>query len=112
MNQGSIGKATGRRSSDSLKQEFPCEYALREKGVDGSFIAQRLIDMLHAKGKRWNTSTKSWESFEDYKVRLAVLKQIAELLGLYPTQKELEGIHKPHETILRVAYEEPLIPKR
>jgi hypothetical protein len=111
MNQGPNGKATGGQSSDSPKQEFPCEYALREKGVDGSFVAQRLIDMLNAKGKRWNTVTKSWESFEDYKVRLAALEQIAKLLGLYPTQKELEGRHKPHETILRVEFEKPLEPK-
>src|SRR6266478_1454799 len=111
MNQGSIDNATGGESSNSPKQQFPCEYALLKKGVDGSFVAQRLIDMLKARRKRWNTATKSRESFEDYEVQLAALEQIAKLLGLHPTQKELEGRHKPHETIVRVEFAEPLAPK-
>ncbi len=66
------------------------------------------VAMLQAKGKRWNAATKSWETFEDYGTQLAAVKEAARILGLYPTQKELEGRHKPHETIIRVVYEQPL----
>jgi hypothetical protein len=105
MNQGPNGKATGGQSSGAPQPEFPLEYALQKKGVDAAFISERLIDMVDAKRKQWSPATKSWKTFEDYKTRLAALEQIAMLLGLYPTQKELEGRHKPHETIITVMHE-------
>ena len=111
MSQGHNGKATRGQSSGGPQQQFPLEYALRKKGVDAAFISGRLIDMLDAKRKQWSPATKSWETFEDYKTRLAALEQIAKLLGLYPTQKELEGRHKPYETIFRVEFAEPLAPQ-
>jgi len=106
MNQAPIGKATAGQSSSRPRRQFPCEYALRKKGVDEVFIAQRLVDMLEAKGKRWNAATKSWETFEDYKAQLAAIEQAARLLGLFPTRKALEEEHKPHEVIFSVVYED------
>ena len=79
--------------------------------MDEAFIAQRLVDMLQAKVKRWNAATKSWETFEDYGTQLAAVKEAARILGLYPTQKELEGKYKPREVIIRVVEDRPKRPQ-
>ena len=111
MNQARIGKAREEQSSDAPKQQFRCESALRGQGVDEAFIAQRLVDMLQAKGKRWNAATKSWETFEDYGTQLAAVKEAAKILGLYPTQKELDSKHKPSEVIIRLVEDQPWRPQ-
>lgn len=102
MNQDPDDTATEGQSFGAAKHESRLESMLRKEGADEAFIAQRLMDMLEAKRKQWNTATKSFETFEDYKVQLAALEQIAHLLGFYPSKKELEDRHKPHETIIRV----------
>lgn len=112
MNQAPIGKATAGQSSSRPKRQFPCEYALRKKGVDEAFIVRRLVDMLEAKGKRWNAATKSSETFEDYKTQLAAIEQVAKLLGLFPTRKALEEQHKPNAVIISVVHEDALKTRR
>jgi hypothetical protein len=103
MNQ--IIKEKKVRSSGPPKQQVPCESALRKQGVDEGFIAERLVNLFEAKGRRWNTATKSWETFEDYETQLAAIKEAAKLLGLYPTLKELEARHRPHEVVISVVHE-------
>jgi hypothetical protein len=100
-------------NSTAPKQQATCESALRESGVDESFIAQRLVDMLKAKRKRWNTATKSWEIFEDNVTQLLAIREAAKLLGMYPTQKELEGRQGTAGPVtLRVVYEDRLAAKK
>jgi len=93
MNEDPEDKVTEGQSSGVGKS--PLEYALRKKGADEEFIAQRLINMTGAKRKQWNNVTKSFEIFEDYKVQLAAIEQIVRVLGLCPTQLELEERYKP-----------------
>jgi len=112
MNQAHDIKDRGVRSSGLPKHQVPCESALRELGVDAAFIAQRLVNMFDAKGKRWNPATKSYETFEDYVTQLAAIKEVAKLLGLEPTQKELEARHRPQEVVIRVVQDEQLVKPR
>lgn len=109
-NQVPIGKAAEGQSSGAptLKR---CESALLEQGVDVAFVGKRLKNMLEAKHRRWNNATQSWETFEDYGTQLEAIREIAKLLGLYPTRKELEDEHKPHEVIVKVVYDEPKGPQ-
>jgi len=79
--------------------------------VDVAFVAKRLKNMLEAKDRRWNNATKSWETFEDYGTQLEAIREAVKLLGLYPTRKELEDEHKPHEIEIRVVHDD-VQPKR
>jgi len=93
------------KSSGGPQQQLPSEAALRKYGVDAAFVAERLVVMFEAKGKRWDPATKAWTTFEDFGTRLEAIRMAANLLGLFPTQKELGARHRPGEIEIRVVYE-------
>ena len=108
MNQVPIDNAKAVKSSFGPKQQFPSEAALRKYGVDEAFIAKRLVNMFEAKRRRWDPATQSWKTFEDYKTQLEALKVAANLLGLFPSQAELETRYRSSEIEVRVTYEDPI----
>jgi len=74
-----------------------CESALREAGVDERLIAKKLKEQLEAKQQRWNPKRNAFDSFPDYKRRLAALKEILKIFGSYPSP---ENDDKRHTTII------------
>ena len=80
----------------------------QDDGINEGFIAKRLVNMFEAKRKRWDSATKSWKTFEDYQTQLEAIKVAANLLGLFPSQAELDSRYRSSEIEIRVVWDDPL----
>lgn len=72
---------------DSLTVLRPC-------GLNALLVAETLHKLLEAKIPMWNPAKKQWDLFEDGKVQLKALCEVARLLGMYsqPAQKKPSGL--------------------
>jgi hypothetical protein len=88
---GSYGSAPNSREPEVDKEGITYESALREEGIDEVFVARKLKELLRAQGQRWNSKEGCWNRFEDYDIRLAALREIAKIRGLYRKDSEDEN---------------------
>jgi len=90
---GSYRSTPNSREPEVDKGKITYESALREEGIDEVFVARKLKELLRAQGQRWNSKEGCWNKFEDYDIRLAALREIAKIRGLY--RKDSEGTDVP-----------------
>src|SRR5258707_1351034 len=90
---GNYRRKANSQESDIVEGRITYESALREEGIDEVFVARKLKELLRAQGQRWNSKEGCWNKFEDYDIRLAALREIAKIRGLY--RKDSEGTDVP-----------------
>jgi hypothetical protein len=78
--------AHAHRYVDAIRDRMTLQHAMRESGPDVRLIARKLARLMNASEPKWNSTTQSWDTFENPAAQLEAIKQTARLLNLYPPE--------------------------
>jgi hypothetical protein len=92
--EGSNGGAADSQIQRDVKDKITSEHAFQEEASEGVRVARKLMDLLEAKQPQWNPQEKCLEQVADHKTQLAALREIAKILGMYPT-KDSDSVAPP-----------------
>jgi hypothetical protein len=78
------GQSNAHRYANLRRLEI--QQALRIVGLDEVRIALKLDEVIDATTPKWNPAKRRWDIFPDFTTQLEALKQIVQLLNLYPAE--------------------------
>ena len=87
--KGIRGVVSGGEARGDADKGRACGAALQGLGVDEAFVAAKLKVLLGAQKRQWNPEKKLWEKVDDHDIQLRALREVAKILGIYPSAEDM-----------------------